>query len=329
VRPEPTAPGDPVDDNRFGAFYYAHSCGRPYRRDAEWMAFFGGIADRIVEGIAPQRVLDAGCAFGLLVEALRTRGVDASGVDLSAYAIGRVDERVRAFCRRASITEEFQERYDLIVCIEVLEHMPSADAEAAISNMCRHSDDILVSSTPSDHGEPTHINVHPPEHWAELFARHDFHRDTEYDATFITEWAVRFRRRREPVYRVIRGYERLYVDQAVAARDARAYATGVQETMALVEGRVSKLLEEADGLRLHVAGLQNELKNREHLTAVHHREVDYLTQRAEDAETATQEVQHRLIVALDRVFHMERSYFWRMRAPWIALKRLLGSRNDS
>ena len=63
------------DGARFDARYYAQSCGRPYGRDPEWLRFFGTIADRIVADIAPRRVLDAGCAMGLLVEALRERGI--------------------------------------------------------------------------------------------------------------------------------------------------------------------------------------------------------------------------------------------------------------
>jgi SAM-dependent methyltransferase len=271
------------------------------------MAFFGGIANRIVEAVAPARVLDAGCALGLLVEALRNRGVEAFGVDLSSYAIEQVHESVKPFCRRASITEEFPERYDLVVCIEVLEHMPAAEAEAAIANICRHTDDVLFSSTPFDHKEPTHINVHPPEHWSELFARHDFYRDTEFDASFITTWAVRYRRRREPVHRVIRGYERLYADLAGASRDARAYATSVQKQVETLQGEVG--------------ALQNELRNRHTLEDIHRREVEHLSERAEHAQI-------QLARALARMRDMERSYFWKMRTPWVALKRLAGLRGE-
>src|SRR6185295_9899009 len=72
----------------YDSFYYAHYCGeRAYRRDPSWLAFFGGIAEQIVARIAPATVLDAGCAMGMVVEALRDRGVEAYGVDISEYAI--------------------------------------------------------------------------------------------------------------------------------------------------------------------------------------------------------------------------------------------------
>src|SRR5688572_27008446 len=175
----------------YDAFYYAHSCGdRPYERQEHWLNFFAAVADHVVAAIAPQTVLDAGCAMGFLVEALRDRGVEAFGIDISEYAIGRVREDVRPYCAVASVSEPFpRRRYDLIACIEVLEHLPPREGEQAVANLCRHADDVLFSSTPNDHKEATHVNVQPPEYWAELFAREGFYRDVEFDATFISPWA--------------------------------------------------------------------------------------------------------------------------------------------
>jgi SAM-dependent methyltransferase len=200
----------PDRSTRFDAYYYAHCCGTPYQRNEEWLRFFGLVADRIVSDIRPQVVLDAGCALGFLVETLRARGVEAWGVDISDYAIRNVYEPIRPFCRIGSITEAFPRRYDLIVSIEVLEHMPQADSEQAIANFCRHTDDVLFSSTPFDYREATHFNVQPPETWAEAFARHSFYRDVDFDAGFITPWAVRFRRRGDPPARLVRDYERKF-----------------------------------------------------------------------------------------------------------------------
>jgi SAM-dependent methyltransferase len=226
----------------FDAFYYANCCGRPYQRDDEWLVAFGRIADRIVADFAPRRVMDAGCALGLLVETLRTRGVEAWGVDISRWAIERVHDSVAAFCREGSIAQPLGERYDLIVCMEVVEHMPAVDAEAAIANFCTHADHVLFSSTPHDHREPTHVNVHPPEHWAELFARHGFFRDVDYDAAYITPWAAHFQRRTEPVHRLVRGYERRFAELTSAAGQARDYATELQ-------GRVDHLERELAEVR--------------------------------------------------------------------------------
>ncbi|MBL8058935.1 MAG: methyltransferase domain-containing protein, partial [Anaerolineales bacterium] len=193
----------------FDANYYRCGCGElPYQREPAWLGFFGGVADEIVRRIGPRTVLDAGCAMGFLVEALRDRGVAAEGVDISEYAISQVRADVRPYCRVGSVLEPFPARYDLITCVEVLEHMPAAEAERALANLCRHTDDILFSSSPRDYAEPTHFNVRPPEYWAELFALNGFVRDVDFEAGFLTPWAARFRRSAEPPARVVRAYER-------------------------------------------------------------------------------------------------------------------------
>jgi SAM-dependent methyltransferase len=194
-------------DVGYDAYYFATGCGRPYRRDAEWLAFFARIADRLHRDIGPKSALDAGCAFGFLVEALRQLGVEAFGIDVSSYAIAQVDPAVRGHCRVASVTEPILGRYDLVICIEVLEHLEPADAERALDNLTAIADDVVFSSTPSDFKEASHVNVRPPAYWAEAFARRGFIRDVAYDASFITPWAVRFRRSSEPVARVVSAYE--------------------------------------------------------------------------------------------------------------------------
>src|ERR1700730_6091946 len=89
----------------YDAFYFAHSCGRPYQRDEVWLTFFASIAERIASDINPTTVLDAGCAMGFLVEALRDRDVEAVGVDISEYAIENVRADVRPYCWTGSVTD--------------------------------------------------------------------------------------------------------------------------------------------------------------------------------------------------------------------------------
>ena len=194
----------------FDHYYYAHSCGEPYQRDETWLTLFRWFAERIQQDLQPASVLDAGCAFGLLVECLRQRGVEAWGIDISEYALQNVPAAVHPYCRLGSITWPFDRRYDLIVCIEVLEHLPSGDAEKAIQNLCQAADRVLFSSTPFDYKETSHFNVQPPEYWAELFARQSFYRDIDFDASFISPWATCFQRQSPALPRLVRAYERKF-----------------------------------------------------------------------------------------------------------------------
>ena len=224
----------------FDAYYYTHGCGRPYQRDEGWLAFFDHIAGRITEQFAPKTVLDAGCAWGFLVEGFRKRGVEAFGVDISEYAIQNVHESVKSYCRVGSVTEPFAQTYDLITCIEVLEHMPQLEAEKAIENFCSHANEVIFSSTPFDYKEVTHFNVHDPEYWAEQFARHGFYRDMDADLTYITAWAVRFVKGPRTNMRLVRDYERKFWQLRKENADLRQLAAEQQNQLRQQEAQLAE-----------------------------------------------------------------------------------------
>ena len=78
----------------------------------------------------------------------------------------------------------------------------------ALEHMTRATDRILLSSTPFDYAEPTHVNVQPPEYWAALMAGFGFYRDLDYDASYLTSWAGLFVRREPTLREVVTEYER-------------------------------------------------------------------------------------------------------------------------
>ncbi len=353
------AEGPAVGDRSFDAFYYQNCCGRPYARDEHWLGFFGQIADRIVAELAPKKVLDAGCAYGLLVEALRERGVEAYGIDISSYAIEQAHPSVQPYCRQGSIAEPFGDTYDLIVTIEVCEHMPARDAERAIENMCAHAPRVLFSSSPSDYREPTHINVHPPDYWAERFAQHALYRDVDFDASFVTPWAVLYRRSDDPLPRIVRDYERRFWELLSSASASRSYAIELQERVAGAEAMRDHLREKLDEAHAaHKALAGEDAAARERLAADHlaerkRLETSYLAleqavreeraktvaliaeQRADAEAVAAErdEMAKRLAASVtrlagreDTIANMERSIFWRLRNLYVAVRRLFQSR---
>jgi SAM-dependent methyltransferase len=309
------------------------------------VTLLGGIAQRIVETIHPALVLDAGCALGILVEVLRQRGVDAQGIDLSSYAIAHVHESVRPYCRVGSITDELPTRYDLIVSIEVLEHLPAAAGAAAIANFCRHTDDVLFSSTPQHYRDATRLNVQPAEYWAELFAEHGLYRDVEFDASFISPWAARYRRSRDGFPRIVRQYERGYAQLSLERNELRSFAYEVQLELArsieqmpslqheLTLVRLQRDAEQAANVEARIA-LVNAARElaaarvtldteRQRLNSEAERELvdvraamdelyGQLNQRILDSET----IRNDLAQARATIHNMERSFFWRVR-KWL------------
>lgn len=211
--PEQTTPaerGEAEAKIEFGSRYYRCDCGVPYERNEHWLGFFDRIAESVVREFHPATVLDVGCAMGFLVEGLRKRGVAASGIDVSEHAISQVHESVAEHCRVGSVTEPLGGHYDLITCIEVLEHLPPSETDAAIANLCAATDVLLISSTPDDYREATHLNVRPPEEWSALLAREGFLRDLDHDLSYLTPWAAVYRRVEEPLPETVRRYDRAW-----------------------------------------------------------------------------------------------------------------------
>jgi SAM-dependent methyltransferase len=199
----------------------------PYVRDnPTWKGIFARVAQAIVTELSPDTVLDAGCGIGFLVQALRERQVDAFGIDISEYAIANTAEEIGPFCEVASVTDELTRRYDLIVCMEVLEHLPAQLASRAVDNFTRHADAVLFSSTPEDFREPTHLNVQPTEYWVGLFGSRDFFRDLDFDASFVADRTILFRRISDLPNSVLRAYERRYWRIEKEVRELRSAASG-------------------------------------------------------------------------------------------------------
>lgn len=181
--------------NVYDKDYYAHYAGNiPYdRQQTGWLRFFDSVAQLLVDQLHPRSVMDLGCAKGFLVEALRDRGVEAFGVDVSEYAISEVRPDIRSYCRVGSITVPLDRQYDLITCIEVLEHLTGRDVELALDNLCGHARQVLFSSSPTELYDGTHLNVRPREYWVSKFAERGFYLDPDFDARILSPQAMLFR----------------------------------------------------------------------------------------------------------------------------------------
>ncbi len=201
---------DTIYNSYFFNDFYAENGGGSYLDKEHWSPFFDSVAKQIVSKFAPKTVLDAGCATGYLVSALRKLGVEAWGIDISEYAISKGDEEIKDYLAVASITERlpesFPEKFDLVITIEVLEHLFPADGAAAIANLCSLTDTVIFTSTPTDIEDRTHCNVQQPEYWAKIFAENGFYHDLMQSADFICSYAMVLRRR-ESIPNVIFDYE--------------------------------------------------------------------------------------------------------------------------
>lgn len=243
------------DKSVYNEHYYQTSFGGiPYNRtekDGHWVKFFTSIADEIKQRYNPKRVLDVGCAKGFLVEALRDLGINAYGFDISEIAIEEVREDIKPFCTVGSVNdpEMYQGHYDLILCIEILEHVPEEMAETTIKLMCEHSNTVLFSSSPDDFDEPTHINVRPAEYWDDFFAKYGFSRAHEvWPSQSIAPQTVMYRK--EQMENVVKGLD------AISSIDLKIEKS--QATTEIILNKVNPLPEQINSLVQQNNSLSNQ-----------------------------------------------------------------------
>ena len=106
-----------------------------------------------LEGI---KVLDVGCGGGILAEALSKLGAQVTGIDASEQTIGVAQNHSNAVGSNVSYyqttIEEFiankpEEKFDVITCLEMLEHVPSpGEIIKTCSTILKDDGDIFFST---------------------------------------------------------------------------------------------------------------------------------------------------------------------------------------
>lgn len=169
----------------------------------------------VLQFCRPSSLLDVGCGPGAWLRAALDLGIDdVFGVD------GRVDPRAdlrvpASLLRQHDLTQPLRlgRRFDLVLCLEVAEHLDESAAEVLVASLCAHADTIAFSAAcPNQPGEH-HVHCRWPAYWQSLFNSHGYACHDE------VRWAIWDEPRIEPWYR-----QNLFLarhDQAMAGREAR------------------------------------------------------------------------------------------------------------
>jgi 2-polyprenyl-3-methyl-5-hydroxy-6-metoxy-1,4-benzoquinol methylase len=112
--------------------------------------FLRRVSDLVIAR-APRRILEVGCGEGFVLRALRDAGVRCPmrGIDFSESAIAEARERVpdaEFEVQDAAKLAADGERYDVVLMIEVLEHLP--DPKRMLSVLSQLAERHVVLSVP-------------------------------------------------------------------------------------------------------------------------------------------------------------------------------------
>ena len=183
----------------YGEKYFLGAEGSNYgRRDAEGKLMFApyteeyylprdqALAAHLVQRFRPRSALVLGCARGYLVKSLRDLGVEAFGVDLSEWAIKNCHRDAKDFVYVGDVCDLSRwssKQFDLVVALDVFEHVRVPDLYAAISEAARVGRNVVLDvpvgeddSKPdrSDGSDKSHVSVYSAQWWKNQFGKHGF-----------------------------------------------------------------------------------------------------------------------------------------------------------
>jgi SAM-dependent methyltransferase len=152
----------------------------PYGKDFfndEYVVFVSVSADEIVKTlwsiIQPTSVVDVGCGIGLFLAAFAAKGVkELCGIDgpwVTPEQLHISREQFIAHDLTAPI--HLERHFDLVMCLEVAEHLPSESAPTLVESLVRLGQVVLFSAAVPLQGGVSHINEQWPEYWVALFAK--------------------------------------------------------------------------------------------------------------------------------------------------------------
>ena len=126
--------------------------------------------------IHPQSVVDVGCGLGAWLVAFQEHGVtDVAGIDVDYI------DRLRLMIREEQffpldLTKPFTllKHFDLVVSLEVAEHLPASSADGFVSSLVSLGNVILFSAAIPGQGGTNHLNEQWPGYWKKRFLEHGY-----------------------------------------------------------------------------------------------------------------------------------------------------------
>ena len=130
----------------------------------------------IIDLLSPNSVADVGCGTGTWLKVFEDHkitdfiGIDGAYVNKSKLKIDEssfVEHDLELFytCSR---------KYDLVISLEVAEHLKEESAEIFINTLTCLGDNIIFSAAIPNQGGQNHLNEQEPEYWIKKFQKEGF-----------------------------------------------------------------------------------------------------------------------------------------------------------
>jgi SAM-dependent methyltransferase len=125
--------------------------------------------------VRPRHVVDVGCGVGTWLSVFRQHGIDdVLGIDGEhvRYLLEIPESHFSA--QDVTAPQPVGRVFDLVLSLEVAEHLPAACAEPFVAFLTGLGAVVLFSAAIPNQGGTNHLNEQWPDYWADLFGRRDF-----------------------------------------------------------------------------------------------------------------------------------------------------------
>jgi cyclopropane fatty-acyl-phospholipid synthase-like methyltransferase len=123
----------------------------------------------------PKSVLDVGCGLGTWLSVFEEYnceifGIDGDNVDIKKLIIHKNKFKPLDL----NLSYNLNKKFDLVISLEVAEHILPENAEIFIDSICSHSDIVLFSAAIPGQEGTMHYNEQNNEYWEEKFNKNEY-----------------------------------------------------------------------------------------------------------------------------------------------------------
>jgi SAM-dependent methyltransferase len=117
-----------------------------------------------------QSIVDVGCGIGTWLAIFENYGVEYIGIDGDYVDRSLLCIKENNFkCFDLNNKFSLERKYDLALCLEVVEHLEVKSATSFIECLCSLSDLIIFSAAIPCQGGQNHLNEQFPDYWLSIF----------------------------------------------------------------------------------------------------------------------------------------------------------------
>jgi SAM-dependent methyltransferase len=130
----------------------------------------------LIELFKPFSVIDIGCGLGTWLKVFIDNGIaDVLGIDGDHVDMNKLYITKEQFATADLKTElNINRKFDLVISLEVAEHLPEESADNFINSLSKLGDIIYFSAAVPFQGGTNHINEQWQSYWAQKFIQRNF-----------------------------------------------------------------------------------------------------------------------------------------------------------